>query len=138
MRSGFWCVVCVRFGDELALSTVGLLLSLSPHSTKSPTTPTPTRPGSESPLPDRTLDCTEEIPVTAGSEWPLEPPRVAPAVRGPAVPEIPGPPQEERTRARPVLSPRTGIPSRRILRSHRKYGNTSNRGNIVRFDVSLP
>ena len=113
VRSGFLCVLNVRFGcscamcvcfdDESTLSTVFLVLSS--RSTTSPTAAaavataaaagTPTRPGPESPLSERTLDCIKEIPSTEGSKWPLEPLRVVPTVRGLTDPEIPSPPPTE-------------------------------------------
>jgi len=55
-------------------------------------TPTPTRPGPESPLSERTLDCTKGVSFSVGSKWPLEPLRVVPTVRGPTDPEFPDPP----------------------------------------------
>ena len=45
--------------------------------------------GPESPLSERTLDCTKGVSFSVGSKWPLEPLRVVPTVRGPTDPEFP-------------------------------------------------
>ena len=102
VRSKFVSVVFARVDGESTLSAVFLVLPAC--STQSPTLaasaassaaagmPTSTRPRLESPLPlhERTLDCTEEISIIAGSKWPLEPLRVVPTD-----PEFPGPPPIE-------------------------------------------